>query len=865
MPVLGALCRLPAPVALPGSQNDRNDVLYQVDAHSVGEIKVANLLALKYYFNIARISLFLFQAPAGFAMTLTFNSLLANGINRWHTGDQSVTYSFLGPELPSYYDVYRESVPNDRGGDLFSFTNDAYVLGYTGTGGQQYLMPLDFDASFNEFQVAAAVATVQAWNDVAKINLVAGSASGGGGSSGTPVSGGNALVGGLGGDAGYGENTAARNDDGNTFYGSSDLSAVFADGLNFFGTTYDGFYVNTNGSISFGRSISTYTPDTITSGGTPAILPFWADVDTRQYANDAFPPAIHTDFDAVNGIVTVTWPGVDYYSTRSSDHVVKNNYFQLQLYDRGSGDFDIVFRYQDIEWSSGNASDGTDGLGGTPARAGWTAGDGSNFFELPQSGNEGQILSLESTLGNTGQTGMWVFEVRNGSVSAAPGDITFGAFESRRVNGSDENSAPTISSAGQPDMRTLGFTADPGTLGTPSDHGDIWLNNNIDSNTTAVEGQGGWGTLLHELGHALGLSHPNDDPDNNAGSDENNNQYTVMSYQSHPDSEAATNGLEPITPMLYDMQAIQHLYGANMETRTGDTTYFSSAAGSVFSIPSGGRGIYGVWDAGGIDTFDASNQVGGVELNLAPGEFSSIGGLIDNIVIARGTNADGSDISGAMDAWIENAVGGLGSDILAGNIMNNEFTGNQGDDAVFGLAGLDTAIYAAARAGATVQKDSGGTSYTVTVTSTSEGTDTLVDVERIRFSDGTLAVDIDGNAGQTFRLYRAAFDREPDQPGLAHNVALMDAGLSIFDMANAFIMSAEFQQTYGAAIDNTAFLTLLYQNVLDRAPDQVGLNGWLTQLSSGAQNREQVLFGFSESAENKLATAPLTDDGIWLG
>jgi len=800
-------------------------------------------------------------------MPITYSSLLANGVNRWHTGDQSITYSFLGAELPSYYDVYKADVPNERGGDLFSFTNDAYVLGYTSSGDQQFLMPLDFDASFNEFQVAAAQGTVQAWNDIANINLVAGSASGGGGNdnAGTPITGGNSLVGGLGGDAGYGENTATRNDDGSTSYGASDLIPVFEDGLNFFGTTYDGFYVNTNGSISFGRGISTYTPDTITSGGTPAILPFWADVDTRQYANDAFPPAIYTDFDTVNGIVTVTWPGVDYYSTRSSDHVAKNNYFQLQLYDRGSGDFDIVFRYQDIEWSSGNASNGTDGLGGTPARAGWTAGDGSNFFELPQSGNEGQILALESTLGNTGQTGMWVFEVRNGAVSSAPGDITFGAFESRRVDGSDDNSAPTIAPAGQPDTIYGGFTADPGTLGSPSDHGDIWVNNNIDSNVTAVEGQGGWGTLLHELGHALGLSHPNNDPDNNAGDPENNTQYTIMSYQPYPDSEASSNGLGPITPMLYDMQAIQHLYGANMETRTGDTTYFSSAAGSVFSIPSGGRGIYGVWDAGGNDTFDASNQVQSVEISLTPGEFSSIGGLLDNIVIARGTNADGSAIAGAMDAWIENAIGGLGGDILGGNIMNNELTGNQGNDALLGLAGIDTAIYSAARAGATVQKDGTGNSYTVTVTSTSEGTDSLIDVERIRFSDGTLAVDIDGNAGQTFRLYRAAFDREPDLAGLAHNVAQMDAGLTIFDMANAFIMSAEFQQTYGAAVDNTAFLTLLYQNVLDRAPDQVGLNDWLALLSSGAQSREQVLFGFSESAENKLATAPLTDDGIWLG
>lgn len=207
-----------------------------------------------------------------------------------------------------------------------------------------------------------------------------------------------------------------------------------------------------------------------------------------------------------------------------------------------------------------------------------------------------------------------------------------------------------------------------------------------------------------------------------------------------------------------------------------------------------------------------------------------------------------------------NTISGTGfNDQIFGLGGNDTINGAAGNDKIHGGDGLDIAEFSIARASASITRSSD------ILTVTGEGTDTLDTIERLKFSDGTLAFDLDGAAGQTFRLYRAAFDREPDQAGLAHNIAQMDGGLSIYDMAAAFIASAEFTQTYGAGITDTAFLTLLYQNVLNRAPDQAGLDGWLSQLSSGDQSRQQVLFGFSESAENKAATASLTDDGIWLG
>lgn len=213
----------------------------------------------------------------------------------------------------------------------------------------------------------------------------------------------NVLVSGLGGDFNYGEIIVPRNDDGFTEY---DISSVFEDGLNFFGNSYTNLFVNTNGNITFGDGLDVFTPTVISGNpGSPIIAPFWADVDTRDGGSTPSAP-ISLDLDTVGDVVTVTWPGVNYYSQQGD----LQNYFQLQLFDRGDGDADIVFRYQDIQWTSGEASSGV------VARAGYNANNGVDTFELPQSGNLEQMLDLENIRGNTGVNGLWTFQVRNGDV-----------------------------------------------------------------------------------------------------------------------------------------------------------------------------------------------------------------------------------------------------------------------------------------------------------------------------------------------------------------------------------------------------------------------------------------------------------------
>jgi hypothetical protein len=97
------------------------------------------------------------------------------------------------------------------------------------------------------------------------------------------------------------------------------------------------------------------------------------------------------------------------------------------------------------------------------------------------------------------------------------------------------------------------------------------------------------------------------------------------------------------------------------------------------------------------------------------------------------------------------------------------------------------------------------------------------------------------------RLYYAAFNRIPDYAGLLHWVNTYRGGMPLADIANVFATSPEFLQTFGN-LNNTQFVTLLYQNVLARAPDNTGLNNWVSALNNG-MTRGQVLLGFSESAE----------------
>lgn len=152
------------------------------------------------------------------------------------------------------------------------------------------------------------------------------------------------------------------------------------------------------------------------------------------------------------------------------------------------------------------------------------------------------------------------------------------------------------------------------------------------------------------------------------------------------------------------------------------------------------------------------------------------------------------------------------------------------------------------------------------LTSKSTGLLTTIpaDTQRLRFTDGVLALDTDGAAGTMYRLYQAAFDRVPDAAGYAYWLANHDKGTPLQAIAQGFVGSQEFATLYGQQPSNAQLLTRYYQNVLHRAPDPAGYDWWLNTLNAGHGNAVSTLMAFSDSPENRALVAPAIANGIWM-
>lgn len=212
-----------------------------------------------------------------------------------------------------------------------------------------------------------------------------------------------------------------RNDDGST----ARVSTGFT--FNLFGLTQNNLFVNNNGNVTFTQALDTFTPDPIAGGGLAILAPFWADVDTRAELSGI--TAYGTGLIGGRNAFAVNWFDVGYYNTRDE----LRNTFQLIMIDRsdtGAGNFDFEFNYAKIQWDTGEASNGVNGLcpaspaPRTPARVGWANGSAATF-ELAGSNVCGAFLDAgaNSLIGNRLNSeilGRYVWNVRNGQVQPPP-------------------------------------------------------------------------------------------------------------------------------------------------------------------------------------------------------------------------------------------------------------------------------------------------------------------------------------------------------------------------------------------------------------------------------------------------------------
>ncbi|MEY9625721.1 M10 family metallopeptidase C-terminal domain-containing protein [Sinorhizobium fredii] len=316
-------------------------------------------------------------------------------------------------------------------------------------------------------------------------------------------------------------------------------------------------------------------------------------------------------------------------------------------------------------------------------------------------------------------------EKDNGFAAASQAQINAALFAMEQSFGSAANDGFSVEgftnanfASGSASSATIRFaqSKEPETAwaylpGAYAQAGDIWFGTSyagtVDDYRKPVAGNYAWHTLLHELGHALGLKHGHEEEGafKPLPSQYDSIEYSIMTYRGFVGGYgyAYEQYGAPQTFMMADIAALQEMYGADFSTNSGNTVYKwtpNSGAtlvnGAVGIAPGANRIFATIWDGGGNDTYDLSAYATGLKIDLRPGKASTfsldqlawIGGG-SNLGLAAGNIFNALLYHGDTRSLIENVLGGSGNDAITGNQAANKLYGYAGNDTMNGDTGHD--------------------------------------------------------------------------------------------------------------------------------------------------------------------------------
>ena len=340
------------------------------------------------------------------------------------------------------------------------------------------------------------------------------------------------------------------------------------------------------------------------------------------------------------------------------------------------------------------------------------------------------------------------------------------------------------------------------------------------------------------------------------------------------------------TTTIYDVVTAMEADGLALSGTASDDTFNATVSNDGWLALTGGRGddSFVLGESDGTVRLDyktdnsGNTPTRGININMSTGIVwqDGFGGRDTITTAAPYTDEETGELYFLGEIEIR---GTAHADTMMGSARDERFVTLGGNDMVSGEGGWDmlrfdqsgmTGAVAVDLAAGTAKGSWQGTDFRQTISGIEELRGTREFGDKLSGSDasesffgrgGNDAIFGDGfdptyamdEAASVYRLYQATLDRAPDITGFSNWSGQLAGGRALDAVINGFVDSAEFQATYGA-LDDTAFVELLYQNVLDREADAGGLRVWTQQLAAGT-SRAEVVRGFSQSAEFVAATA----------